>query len=74
MASVEAEFENGVLRPVQPLRLREGERVHLIVKRQPDPSRWDFARLRKTADPEDRELTSAGLGEWAQSLKDEDGR
>ncbi len=74
MASVEAAFENGVLRPVKPLLLREGERVHIIVKRQPDPSRWDFARFIGKGDVEDRELASAGLEDWAQSLKDEDDR
>jgi predicted DNA-binding antitoxin AbrB/MazE fold protein len=29
--TVEAVYENGVLRPVQPLQLREGEKVRLVV-------------------------------------------
>lgn len=74
MAPVEAEYENGVLRPVKPLRLRQGERVHIIVKRQPDPSRWDLKRLAKTSGAEDRDLAAAGVDEWAQSLKEEDDR
>lgn len=74
MTSVEAEYENGVLRPVRPLGLRQGERVHIIVKRQPDPSRWDLGRLAKTSGSEDRELAAAGLEEWAQALKGEDDR
>jgi len=73
MASVEAEYENGVLRPRKPLRLRQGERVHIIVTRQPDPSRWDLGRLAGTAGTEDRELAAAGLEEWADGLKREDG-
>lgn len=73
MGSVEAEYEKGVLRPVKPLKLRQGERVDVIVRRQPDPSRWDLARLAKTSGLEDRELASAGLEEWADSLKGEDG-
>jgi predicted DNA-binding antitoxin AbrB/MazE fold protein len=73
MASVEAEYENGVLRPMKPLRLQPGERVHIIVKRQPDPSRWDLKRL-TYGSAEDRELAQAGLEEWDQALKDEDGR
>jgi predicted DNA-binding antitoxin AbrB/MazE fold protein len=72
MTSVDAEYQDGVLRPVSPLRLRQGERVHLIVQRQPDPSRWDLGRLAKTSGTEDQELASAGLEDWAQSLKGED--
>jgi predicted DNA-binding antitoxin AbrB/MazE fold protein len=70
MASVEAEYENGVLRPATPLRLRPGERVHIIVQRQPDASRWDLERLASVSD-DDRELAAAGLDEWGQALKDE---
>jgi len=42
---VEAEYEKGMLKPSAPLTLRPGERVHLIVMRQPDPKRWDLSRL-----------------------------
>jgi len=73
MGSVEADYENGLLRPVKPLRLRQGERVHLIVRRQPDPSRWDLTRIASTSVVEDRELASAGIDEWEKSLKGEDG-
>jgi predicted DNA-binding antitoxin AbrB/MazE fold protein len=73
MTSVEAEYQDGVLRPISPLRLRQGERVHLIVKRQADPSRWNLARLAKAASSEDHVLASVGLEDWAQALKDEDG-
>jgi predicted DNA-binding antitoxin AbrB/MazE fold protein len=72
VASVEADYEDGVLRPVKPLRLRPGERVHIFVRRQSDPARWDLDRLAKHGGEEDLELASAGLGDWAQSLKDED--
>lgn len=48
MRVVEARFESGLLRPTRPLALRPGERVHLIVVRQPDPQRWDLARLAKS--------------------------
>ena len=47
VAAVEADYEDGVLRPVKPLRLRPGERVHIIVRRQSDPARWDLERLAK---------------------------
>ena len=71
MASVEAEYENGVLRPMKPLRLQPGERVYIIVKRRPDEARWDLKRLANASD-EDRELAAAGLDEWGQALNDED--
>lgn len=68
---VEALYENGILRPAKPLNLRPGERVGVIVVRQPDKSRWDFARL--AARPaEDGDLASAGLDAWADALDRED--
>ena len=70
MGSVEADYENGVLKPVQPLRLRQGERVALTVQRRPDASRWDLDRLSRTSGLADQELASAGLEEWAQALKE----
>lgn len=73
MASVEAEYDNGVLRPMKPLHLQPGERVHIIVKRQADPSRWNFPRL-AGANEEDVQLASTGLDDWAQMLTDEDRR
>ena len=74
MASVEATFENGVLRPLRPLRLRPGERVHIVVNRQSDPSRWDLSRLARTSEAEDANLADAGMTEWEQALKVEDDR
>ena len=44
---VDAQYDNGLLRPAEPLGLRPGECVKLIVMRQPDPTRWDLARLRR---------------------------
>ncbi|MGC4089953.1 MAG: antitoxin family protein [Polyangiaceae bacterium] len=71
MRPVEALYENGILRPAKPLNLRSGERVGVIVVRQPDKSRWDFARL--AARPaEDADLAAAGLDAWADALDRED--
>jgi predicted DNA-binding antitoxin AbrB/MazE fold protein len=68
---VEALYENGMLRPAKPLNLRPGERVGVIVLRQPDRSRWDLARLASIQN-EDAELASAGLYDWAGALDRED--
>ena len=65
---VEAQYENGVLRPVERLGLRSGERVNLIVVRRPDPNRWNLPRLSSISNQEDVSLSEQGLGEWAGSL------
>jgi len=69
---IEARFEDGLLRPETPLALALGERVALIVVRQPDPRRWDLDRLAKTGETEDRELAEQGLAEWSEALDRED--
>jgi predicted DNA-binding antitoxin AbrB/MazE fold protein len=71
MRPVEALYENGILRPAKPLNLRPGERVGLIVVRQPDSSRWDLARLASFRS-EDADLAAAGLDDWAAALDRED--
>jgi predicted DNA-binding antitoxin AbrB/MazE fold protein len=66
MEIIEAEFEDGVLRPLRPLPLRPGERVGLVVVRRPDPARWDLDRLSKRSGNEDQELAEEeGLADWA---------
>jgi len=47
--------------------LRQGEKVRLILQREPDPARWDLERLRSTT-TEDRDLAEAGLEAWADAL------
>jgi predicted DNA-binding antitoxin AbrB/MazE fold protein len=71
MRPVEALYENGILRPAKPLNLRPGERVGVIVVRQPDPQRWDLARLASNS-AEDVELARAGLDGWSDDLDHED--
>jgi predicted DNA-binding antitoxin AbrB/MazE fold protein len=71
MRAIEAEFEDGFLKPTQPLPLRPGERVSLVVMRKVDPQRWNLQKLAVTT-PEDDELASAGLGDWVEQLESED--
>jgi predicted DNA-binding antitoxin AbrB/MazE fold protein len=71
MRPVEALYENGTLKPAKPLNLRQGERVAVIVVRQPDASRWDIARLAAQSG-EDEDLASQGLDDWTNSLDHED--
>lgn len=74
MRLVEAQYESGLLRPMRPLALRPGERVRLIVARQPDPKRWDTARLAKTCSADESALTEQGLENWSANLDEEDRR
>jgi predicted DNA-binding antitoxin AbrB/MazE fold protein len=71
MRSIEAQFEDGVLKPTERLDLRPGERVRLLVLRLSDRSRWDMKRLASAPD-EDVELGLAGLDTWADALDAED--
>ena len=71
MRAIEAQFEDDLLKRTEPLPLRPGERVRLIVLRRPDPKRWDLHKLAATTD-EDLELTEAGLDWWAEQLDSED--
>ena len=69
--SLEAQYENGVLRPSEKLALRPGERVNIIVIRRPDQGRWDLPRLARRNE-EESALTEQGLADWARALDAED--
>ncbi len=71
MEVIEAEFKDGVLRPMRRLPLRSGERVGIVVVRRPDPLRWDLARLSKVI-PDEGTLKDGGLAEWETTLSHED--
>ncbi|HET9956058.1 MAG TPA: antitoxin family protein [Polyangiaceae bacterium] len=68
MRSIEARYEQGILKLTQPLPLTPGERVRVIVVRQPDPKRWDLDKLRHADATEDLALAEAGLSAWDQAL------
>jgi predicted DNA-binding antitoxin AbrB/MazE fold protein len=68
---IEAQYEDGLLRPKKPLSLRRGERVGVIVVRWPDPTRWDLSRIGATANSEDVSLAEAGLDEWVKQIDEE---
>jgi predicted DNA-binding antitoxin AbrB/MazE fold protein len=73
MRPVEARYEDGLLKPAPPLRLKEGEKVGVIVVRHPDPARWNLKRLAQVA-AEDEALAASGLDAWADALEAEDRR
>lgn len=73
MRVIEACYEGGLLRPTEPLVLRPGEYVRLIVVRRPDPKRWNIQALATGGRDEDLSLAEQGLGDWAETLDREDG-
>lgn len=72
MRFIEARYEKGLLRPTEPLALRSGEQVNLILIRRPDPSRWNLSRLARSGNAEDLDLAEQGLADWATGLDEED--
>lgn len=72
MRLIEARYEQGLLKPTEPLALRPGESVSLIVVRHADPKRWDLNRFARTGTAEDSSLAEQGLAEWAATLDKED--
>lgn len=71
MQPIEAQYEDGLLKPTKPLPLRPGEQVGIILVRRPDPKRWDLTKLAATV-LEDEDLMSAGLNDWAAELDAQD--
>ncbi len=68
MRAVEALYEDGVLKPAEPLPFESGETISLFVRPRTDPSRWDFVRIEAAAGDEDLELAETGLAEWVDLL------
>jgi predicted DNA-binding antitoxin AbrB/MazE fold protein len=62
---VDAECNNGTLKPSTPLALRPGERVRLIMMRRPDPKRSDLSRLTQSPTADEADLAAQGLEGWA---------
>jgi predicted DNA-binding antitoxin AbrB/MazE fold protein len=74
MRLVAARYEEGLLKPTEPLALRPGECVNLVVVRRADPNRWNLDRLAKSGTTEDLALAEQGLSDWAAKLDEEDNR
>jgi predicted DNA-binding antitoxin AbrB/MazE fold protein len=65
---VEATYENGVLRPDQPLPLQEHERVRVSVKPRIDRVNESYGRIPQTIDPKalDYLTNSPDNSPWAE--------
>jgi hypothetical protein len=73
MRSVKAKSEQGTLKVSRPLPLSPGERVRVIVVRQPHPKRWDLGKLSATGTSEDVALAEAGLADWDHAIDSDEG-
>ncbi len=69
---MDALYDQGLLRPAEPLSLRQGETVRLILLPRPDAKRWDLSRFPQSAQKENLALATLGLAEWADALEAED--
>ena len=69
--TIEAQFEDGMLKPLDDLHLRPGERVSIVVLRRADPARWDLRRLASNP-AEDIEFAEEGMDDWSDRLDAED--
>jgi predicted DNA-binding antitoxin AbrB/MazE fold protein len=74
MRFIEARYDQGMLKPAEPLALRSGESVHLIVVRRADPKRWDIRRLAEAGSAEEVALAEQGIENWLEKLDEEDQR
>jgi predicted DNA-binding antitoxin AbrB/MazE fold protein len=74
MKLIDASYEGGVLRPAEPLHLRAGEHVRIIVVPAGDASRWELERFGSLNTSDDAALAEAGLAAWADELDAEDRR
>lgn len=71
MRPVEARYYNGFLKPAQPRKRRQPEKVAVVLIRHPDPARWDVERL-AVGRAEDEALASANLDAWVDALDADD--
>jgi predicted DNA-binding antitoxin AbrB/MazE fold protein len=71
MQPIEADYEDGVLRPTKPLNLKQGERVSVVVLRRPDAGRWNLERLAEKSSSDEASLTHEGLHSWDSDLDGE---
>jgi predicted DNA-binding antitoxin AbrB/MazE fold protein len=74
MRTFEVLYEDGVLKPEQPLPFSPGQKLNITVVFPSDPKRWDLARLAEPPSDDEKYLTEAGLKEWADMLDEEDRR
>jgi predicted DNA-binding antitoxin AbrB/MazE fold protein len=65
-------FEDGVLKPDEPLPLAPGQSVQVMLLSPPDPDRWKRWEAAPFQTDEEKWLTESGMEEWAEMLDKED--
>ena len=74
MRTFEVRYEDGVLKPKEPLPFSSGENLSVTLVRPPDPKRWERWEKAAAQTDEEKYLTESGLDEWAAMLDAEDHR
>ena len=67
-------YEDGVLKPKEPLPFSPGEDLNVTLVRPLDPKRWERWEKASAQTQEEKELTESGLAEWSAMLDAEDHR
>ena len=74
MRTFEVRYEDGVLKPKEPLPLVPGQEVKVVLLRQQDPDRWARWETAVSQTEEEKWLTEVGIDEWLAMLDEEDKR
>jgi predicted DNA-binding antitoxin AbrB/MazE fold protein len=74
MRVYEVRYEDGVLKPKEPLPFPFGEILRVTLVRSPDPKRWERWEKAVAQTQEEKHLTESGLDEWTAMLDVEDRR
>jgi predicted DNA-binding antitoxin AbrB/MazE fold protein len=72
MRTFEVRYEDGVLKPKEPLPFPSGESLKVTLVRPPDPKRWERWEKASAPTEEEKYLTESGLDEWSAMLDGED--
>ena len=74
MKTFQVRYENGVLKPMQPLPFFPGETLNVTLVRPPDPRRWERWAKAVAQTDDEKCLTESGVDEWSAMLDAEDRR
>ena len=69
MRTFEVLYEDGVLKPEQPLPFSPGQKLNVTVVSPPDPKKWDLARLAEPPSDDEKYLTDSGLKEMGRHAR-----
>jgi predicted DNA-binding antitoxin AbrB/MazE fold protein len=72
MRTFEVRYEDGVLKPKEPLPFSSGEKLSVTLVRPSDPKRWERWENASAQTEEEKYLVGSGLDAWSAALEAED--